>query len=651
MNPPGKRLFYQNRTALLLIAIVLLAAALRGWQLGALPPGLYRDEAYNGLDALSVLEEGARPLYFAANNGREPLYIYLSALSVHVFGRTPFALRLPAAIAGSLTVLPVFLLAAAWFGRRVGLTSALLWAITFWPLHLGRIGLRVSLLPGLAALLLWLLTLAWRRQHARFGGTGWWLLAGMVHGLAWYTYLSARLIPVFLILFSGWLWLMGRRRPEWRALAAFGLGSALLLAPLAAWLLAHPALLTERTGQVSIFNAAINGGELPGTLWRNLLATAGMFLWKGDGIGRHNLPYRPIFDPLMALPFLIGLAWCVRAWRKPPAAALLLWVALMSLGTLLAEDAPHFLRAAGILPLVLIFPALGLSQLAGWSKLPAGLRAMLPVVLVAGSLLITINDYFVRYAPAPQTARLFEAAAESLARSANADAGKNAVLIARRLPEGWPSLRFLLDPAASTSLLDPETVVLPFDKPTTLYLWPLDNREWLDAAIIPPLRLALSEGEPAQGDLEPQPYPLWLRVQIEPGAAAGSVTLADFDGRVQLLAAERTPPGDNALALTLTLTWQAHTPLPPTLKAFVHVTAREDGALIGQRDAPPGGTYANNGWWQPGVVVAEQRTIPLTEPFDPARHRILIGLYDEQTMERLPIISADAPATTWEWHP
>ena len=76
------------------LAMILVAAAVRAPGLGDVPPGLYHDEAFHGLDALDVLS-GQAKLYFPTNNGREPLYIYLVAASVGTFGRSPFALRLP----------------------------------------------------------------------------------------------------------------------------------------------------------------------------------------------------------------------------------------------------------------------------------------------------------------------------------------------------------------------------------------------------------------------------------------------------------------------------------------------------------------------------------------------------------------------------
>ena len=49
---------------MLLLVILLLAGGLRFWHLDRLPPGLYHDEAYNGLDALSLLQGKLFPQYY-----------------------------------------------------------------------------------------------------------------------------------------------------------------------------------------------------------------------------------------------------------------------------------------------------------------------------------------------------------------------------------------------------------------------------------------------------------------------------------------------------------------------------------------------------------------------------------------------------------
>jgi 4-amino-4-deoxy-L-arabinose transferase-like glycosyltransferase len=113
-----------------LFLILLLASVFRFWRLDSVPPGLYHDEAYNGLDALSLVQgktfpqfyegwelyaqdahaerppnETRWPVFFEGNFGREPLHIYLMALAIKLLGPTPSAIRIVPGIAGVLSVL------------------------------------------------------------------------------------------------------------------------------------------------------------------------------------------------------------------------------------------------------------------------------------------------------------------------------------------------------------------------------------------------------------------------------------------------------------------------------------------------------------------------------------------------------------------
>ncbi|HFQ92406.1 MAG TPA: hypothetical protein ENK32_00220, partial [Anaerolineae bacterium] len=272
--------------ALLLLAIVGLAAVLRLWQLGSLPPGLYRDEAFNGLDALRALD-GDGAIFFTANNGREPLYIYLTAAATALFGRSAASLRLAAALTGILTTWLTYKLAAAWFDRLTGLFAAFIWATTLWAVHLSRVGLRPILLVAALTLTFWLATLAYEKSAAdkernRFfypQSSILWFAAGLAYGLAFYTYLAVRFTPLLLVLIIVYLtWRDGWRR-LWPGLVWFGLGTAVVIAPLVLFYARHFDLFFGRAGQVSIFNSVINGGNLWGALWRQTGRALGMFLW------------------------------------------------------------------------------------------------------------------------------------------------------------------------------------------------------------------------------------------------------------------------------------------------------------------------------------------------------------------------------------
>ena len=78
------------------------------------PRGSFGDEATDGLDALDVLA-GRGAVFFPANFGREGLHIWLVAGAFRLLGITSLALRLPSVLAGILTALATYWLAANWW--------------------------------------------------------------------------------------------------------------------------------------------------------------------------------------------------------------------------------------------------------------------------------------------------------------------------------------------------------------------------------------------------------------------------------------------------------------------------------------------------------------------------------------------------------
>ena len=617
--------------ALLLLALGT-AVLLRVVNLGSWPPGLYRDEAFNGLDALRVLD-GELAVFFTTNNGREPLYIYLTALAVGLFGRTVLAVRLAAAVMGSLTTWLTYRLGRIWFGWRVGILAAWLWTITLWPVHLSRVGLRTILLPVALALTFWLGTKAYRKRQP-----GWWLAAGLAYGLGFYTYLAIRFTPLLLLAIG--LFLLWRGQHEWLLAGAgwFLLGTAVALLPLTLFYTQNPELLLGRTGQVSILNPTINGGDFWGTLLRQTGRALGLFFWRGDTILRHNPAGRPLFDWLMAGPFLLGLGWCVRHWRKPAAMAVLLWTLVMLGPTILAEDAPHFLRVVGILPAAIFLPALGLNWLWGWLRLPQAARRGLVVALVVGSLWLAMRDY-VNYSRQADTALLFEAAATELAAQLNEEDTGTAVYLDRWFwdepsQKGWPSLSFLAD-LSRVQLYRPENDLPPAaaGQPVSLYAWPFGDLEFVPELLAEQELVAVENGRLARGDLEPEPYPLYIRYASDamPNSAAQSV---NFGNAYRLRSWTVTQRDEQTVQVDLI--WQKMTDEISNQIAFLHLLDGE--GLLTQNDAPPGGPYWFPHWWREGQLVHEQRILQLSEPYDPARHTIRVGLYDPATLDRLPVI-------------
>jgi len=100
-----------KRINFLLLLIFFLGFVLRFWNLGNIPSGFDADEAAFGYNSYSILKTGADeygkilPLTLKSFGEYKPaLYSYLAIPFVYFFGLTPFAVRLPSAIFGSLTL-------------------------------------------------------------------------------------------------------------------------------------------------------------------------------------------------------------------------------------------------------------------------------------------------------------------------------------------------------------------------------------------------------------------------------------------------------------------------------------------------------------------------------------------------------------------
>ncbi len=591
---------------------LLVGVALRFYALGDLPHGIYHDEAYYGLDAVSVLE-GARPIFFPANNGREPLYIYILSLSVAAFGRTPFGLRFASALIGTLTMPVTYLLGRALFNRRVGLLAMAICAVTFWPVALSRVSFRAGTLPlflGLAIALGWL---GLSRRNLLLA-----ILGGAAYGLAFNTYTAARVTPLALGAMAVVTFLTQRRNAKraktqsfvtdfhWRELAAFIFSAAVVVAPLGFYALAHPEQVFAREGQVSIFETESGNPVL--ILLKHVWLAIGMFGWQGDTIPRHNLPGRPVFDLWTFAFFLVGLALTVaRARRNLNSAFVLMWVAATLLPTAFAEDTPHFLRAIGMLPVLWLIPAVGLEALVAAPDLTGfwkPVRSGAVLALLAASTLVTARDYFWRYAADPTTGYYFESAATDLAAQINSRP-QFSNRIDNRLWDNFAALRFLI----------PDREGSDSENRVQLAVWPYEADEVRAAVAALPANSLISaqRGELAKGDLEQTPYSLYTLFVAEPAQPASLV--ARFGDVIKLRSWEVTE-SDNQMQVRLR--WAASAPVAIDYRVYVHVLT--GGELSAQSDGEPLGGLYHFTWLRPGDVLNDEYILPKGE-------QIMIGLY------------------------
>ena len=130
----------------ILLLVFSISFLLRFYKLGEIPSGFYQDESAIGYNAYSIIETGKDehgqpfPLYFKSfGDYKLPVYIYLTALSIQMFGLNEFAVRFPSALFGFLTVIVFyFFVRKLTKNRPLSIISTAFLATSPWHLHYSR---------------------------------------------------------------------------------------------------------------------------------------------------------------------------------------------------------------------------------------------------------------------------------------------------------------------------------------------------------------------------------------------------------------------------------------------------------------------------------------------------------------------------------
>ncbi len=137
----------QKLTFILLIVILFIGFFLRFYKLGQIPPGPEWDEASVGYNAYSIAQTGKDewgtkwPLIFPAfGDYKNPLYIYLTAAVVRLFGLNIVTTRFINALTGALLILVWFFIADLIFrNRKISLLTAFFLAVSPFGIFYSRI--------------------------------------------------------------------------------------------------------------------------------------------------------------------------------------------------------------------------------------------------------------------------------------------------------------------------------------------------------------------------------------------------------------------------------------------------------------------------------------------------------------------------------
>ena len=646
----------------LLVLTLLIAAGLRLWQIGALPPGLHYDEAADTIIAQQIARGESAPIFVAAYTGKEVLFFYWAALWMKLIGPTVFAMRLAAAMLGVLTVAVTYWTVRELFaarrqtglggGQGVALLATIVIATSFWHVLMSRLGFRSIAEPFVQAL-----ALAALFRGLRLNRWGWIIAAGALIGLSLYTYLAARLFPVAIAAIFFFLIALdrGQRRRRVTQFIVVMLTTLIVFAPLGIYFLNNPSAFLTRIQQV-----APRGDQMTALL-QNAGRALGMFFLSGDPYIRFNLPGLPLFSIIWGALFVIGLITAIvgvfrgrTVWRKTAYFSLISTTLIMLLPTALAvnEITPSNLRAIGMMPLVFVFPALG-----AWWMLKFGLSrrsddrrsdirnltryvGIFAAAWLAISLFETSFNYFIRYTHEPQLFIQSDGDLADIAQWLNThDTNSEPVYLAARHYR-HPTVAALSDKFDEVKwIAGNRGIVLPNGPGYLIFArLGLPDEAWLQK-VLPDDGLIAKPLAP-DGTTNYRMYHLDAQPVITPQVRSN----VNFGNIVELLGYDvepahpsTSPQSGSAQDASITLYWRV-----------LNKPDRGDYSTFAQLRDARGFEWGKGGsfdypseQWTPGEIIVNRIDVPISVGAPPSDYELRVGWFSPMTQQRINIVAPD----------
>jgi len=382
---------------LALLVVCAVAVFFRTYQLE--PPGLWGDEAINGLRAFDVLDGTITSPFQLVSHPHTAFHAlsnYPIAAAFRLFGPGPVTLRLPGILAGIACVPLLYATVSPLLGARTALFAALFFATS--PMQVAHAKGLTQMVFGEFAQLAGMCLLV----RGALGRRRWLMAAaGVPLALCVYTYHSGKIAP--LVAVTLFIWPLVRRdrtRPAlgwWLAAAAVFLLSV-SPAVLSYW--RNPEALTGRAGDVALWPVLKERGDL-WPLWDAVWRTVTVYHYQQGPVDYHwfGLGTDPGANAIVAFLAVAGLLLSLRRWRETRHAVLLVWFAICLIPGFLSVGAPRGYRILYATPPLYAWAALPLAQMLsaatepGWRRRVA--RGVVALLLVAVPF-VDFNDYFYR---------------------------------------------------------------------------------------------------------------------------------------------------------------------------------------------------------------------------------------------------------------
>ncbi|TAK32112.1 MAG: hypothetical protein EPO21_15925 [Chloroflexota bacterium] len=461
-----------------LLGVILLVALLaRALNLGNMPPGLWFDEAQNGIEARRILEDPSyRPTFIPGLSQLPALFFYVMAFFIRIFGPDAVGVRAMSVTAGVFSVLGFYLLARCLFGARVGLVAAFLLATSRWHVNFSRVGMHGILTVLFEVFALYLVIRGLRTEKRRD-----FILAGLAMGLALHGYYASVMVPVLALLFIGHKAVFEGWRPNSqrvRCVVLMLITIAIVYSPLLLYAKDYPQEFFQRQSTVLVFNGKTTEESISAVLEttrKHLL----MFSYSGDNNGRHNLPGAPMLDPITSALAILGLGYSLLRLHRSRYFLLVAWFFAMLMPGILSLDfeAPQSYRDIGVIPAVYLLVGVALFQIwrLGQWALGRPFRLVFPVALAGVAIVvgyINLNLYFGRQMSDFVVWSSFSAV-EARVATILATKGRGKDNYVSPGFQGHPTLRFLAS-NAPTKPFQPQDVLPLRDQPARDALLLLD---------------------------------------------------------------------------------------------------------------------------------------------------------------------------------
>jgi 4-amino-4-deoxy-L-arabinose transferase-like glycosyltransferase len=401
----------------LLTALFVLALLSRVWNLTNFPENIYPDEIMTGTVATDsyVRPTTLRPPVFStlwSGIDLPALWFWIVAIFLKLGGTSLAMLRLPAALFGAATVVPLYALLRGTWGRYAAIAGSTIMAFSISNVHYSRLGLNNIVTQFFWATCFFFLLRALRSRRPSD-----WVLAGLSGGLSEYFYYGTRLLPFILAGFIVFLFALHWTQARQHA------GGFLLLAgsyfvgfgPLLVHFIRNPNLYLGRGASLLIWSPHIPF-DFAGVqrAWKTICPVLSENLL---GISTHTsqdiIFYGALLLPVEAALLVLGVALLLWHWRHPAAFLILLsgLGVLLVGGTLVAypNSVPplinHWTPAFPAFYVALAVPV-GAWVTASESELEPQLRRILPATVAIALLVLgwcNLNFYFCRYYADPES--------------------------------------------------------------------------------------------------------------------------------------------------------------------------------------------------------------------------------------------------------